>query len=187
MTESKAVRNNPYKPQYVATPDMEAITAIDNSTYLIQEGCCWYAENVYPILTGTTVDLVLDASGMTKLLRSFPTSWATSSGPVTITLGTCTSYTGGTEITPINRKAGANSREVEMYLGATITGGVFPPYPTILVGSASTQQNSGGGITKGSLPIILDNNTIYVFRITNNSGDDISLYSDIIWFEIPVS
>jgi len=102
-----------------------------------------------------------------------------------VTLGTCTSYTGGTEITPMNRNSEmANLTELTYVYNTTISGEVMPAYPTVLVGSSSTNQNSGGGGAVGRLPIVLDNDTIYVFRIINESGESIKVYSEIVWFEV---
>lgn len=51
----------------------------------------------------TEYDIAFDASGLTnKLLIAYPTVWATTSGPLFVDLGVCTSYTGGTAITPTN-------------------------------------------------------------------------------------
>lgn len=179
------VYTEPGEPLFVTTEDGERVVAIDQYTYQIQQGNCWYVENVYPIdSTDTTYDIVLDAIGMTKQFSAFPTLWAVSNDYVTISLGTATGISGGTELTPINRLSGASSREVEAYINPTLTGESFPSLDTILVGVSGTPQNSGGGSSFGRLPIVLDNDTIYVFRIKNTSGNDMLLYSDIIWFEI---
>jgi len=170
-------------PVAIYTENSDRVVSIDQYSFLIQQGKCWYVEQVYPIGIGATVDIILDARGMTKTLTAFPTAWATTSGPVKIYLGIATGYTGGTAITPINRFPGADSREVDVVFNATVTGAVMPTYPTILVGTSATNQSSGGGFTSGRLPIVLNNNTLYVFRIVNESGKAISLYSDLIWFE----
>lgn len=156
----------------------------DTPLYLIEQGKCFYVENVYSLANNETSYILFNASNMTKELRSFPTQWKSSAGEVLITLGVCESYTGGDDITPLNRKAGANSVEVMFNYGGTPVNPVFPAYPTILVGSSSTNQNSGGGSITGQLPIILDTGLIYVFKIENDSGEAIHLYSDIIWFEV---
>lgn len=155
----------------------------DNYEYMIEQGRCSYVENVYPVGNNDTTYIILDASALTKALKAFPTQWQTTAGPVLITLGVCTGYTGGTEITPLNRDTNLDSVEMKFVFGATPTGASFPAYPTILVGSASTNQTSGGGHAAGRLPIILKD-LKYVFKIENNSGEAISLYSDISWFEV---
>lgn len=160
------------------------VVARSNYEYLIDKGTCFYVENVYTLASEATAYIVVDSENIEKQFSSFPTAWKTSSGPVLITLGTCVSYSGGDEITPLNRNSKAGiSAEVGYIYNPTLTGEIFPDYPTILVGTESTNQNSGGADIAGRLPILL-NGYNYVFKIENMSGNEIYLYSDIIWFEV---
>lgn len=177
MKESKAVRNNPSLPQNVATPDETSLVTITNEIYLIQQGNVWTLEAcIANIEAGETYYLIFDASNMTKTLRSFPTRWDTSSSLVIISQGVATSYTGGTDITGnvFNRKSGADSREVDIIWNPAVTGGVFPALPNLFTGGEATRQSAGGGGFQGGLPIILDNDTIYCFKIENPTADDIA-------------
>lgn len=174
-------------PVSIVTNDGDNVVTVDKSVYHIMRGECWGAENCFLDLTaGTTVDIVLDAEGMTKGFAAFPTAWKTSNGYVTISLGTCTSYTGGELISVVNRNTDSTAvREATIHYNATITGGSFPTYDTILVGTAGTVQNAGGGAAVAQLPILLDNDTLYVFRIKIPTGSNIDvLDSGIIWFEV---
>ena len=54
----------------------------------------------------------------------------------------------------------------------------------LLVGSSATNQNSGGATTKGDLPIILETGIKYVFRVANNSGEEIKFGFRIYWYEV---
>lgn len=150
-------------------------------------GNCFTTETVYSVGTGDTAyDIVFDATSVTKTLVALPIAWSTTDGPVIITLGTCTSYTGGTEVTPTNRNyayQATNPAEVVFTYDAATTGYSAGPMQ-FLVGVSGSFLNSGGGSIASSLPIILELGVKYVFRVDNQSGDNISLYSDINWYEV---
>ena len=169
----------------ITTAENTAITAIDNLTYLTKQGALFYAENVFSIDNGATIDIAMDARGITSTLKGVSPSWATTAGSVLISFGTASEVTAGTVITPINRNA-YSSRVAEMvlYFDATVTNAVMPPYPTYLVGAASTNQNSGGATALSTIPAIFSTEFLYVFRIQNNSGQAISLASNILWAEV---
>jgi hypothetical protein len=116
---------------------------------------------------------------------ALPTTWATTAGPVIITLGVCDSYTSGTELTPTNRNYAFQTfypSEITVKYDVTPTG--FSPSETeILVGTSATNQNSGGGSVSGTLPIVLETGLKYIFRVNNGSGENISLYAIIDWYE----
>ena len=154
----------------------------------IAEGKGFTIEYVFPIgAADHTYDLVFDTTAFTRgEFISFPTVWATSAGPVVITLGVCDSYTLGTEIVPTNRNHNfKGSYPAEIVFKYDVTPVNFQAADTkILVGSAATNQDSGGGAISGSLPIWLETGLIYIFRCDNLSGDPISLYLLNSWFEI---
>ena len=168
------------------------IVAIDQFTCWIEKGYSHYVEKVYPMASTDVIKyIVLDPTSMVnENLRSFPSFWSTTCGDVTINLGTCTAYSGGTEIVPLNRLDGGNPAVVKYYWDvpeANLIDLTFPSdgFDVTLVGTTGTNQSSGGGSLTGKLERILDASLIYVFRISNNSAENIKLGTNIIWFEIP--
>ena len=134
-----------------------------------------------------TYDIVFDTTAFTRNeFISYPSIFGTSAGPVIVTLGTCDSYTVGTAITPLNQNhnfKGAYPAEIIFKYDVTTTGYVATTKKK-LVGSTSTNQDSGGGTLSGLLPIWLETGIIYVFRIDNLSGEEIYFYLNNDWFEI---
>ena len=131
-------------------------------------------------------DISFDTTGMSRQLIALPTTWATTAGPIIITLGVCTSYSSGTEITPTNRNyAFQTSFPSEVTFKYDVTTVEYAASPTvILVGTSATNQSSGGGSTTGTLPIVLETGLRYIFRVNNGSGEAISLFGNIEWYEL---
>lgn len=153
----------------------------------IFSGKCFSIESFVSISSGNTdFDIVFDTTGMSRQLVAMPTNWFTTAGDVTINLGSCSSYSGGTEIVPTNRNyefATAYPSQVTFKHDITATGHVAGS-TNLLIGSAATNQNSGGGGLEGRLPIVLETGLKYVFRVANNSGQDIKFSFLIFWYEL---
>lgn len=65
-----------------------------------------------------------------------------------------------------------------------MTGASYPAFPTMLIGTKSTNQSGGGGGNPISDEIIiLETGKVYVFKIENLAGEQIYLYHTQIWFE----
>lgn len=154
--------------------------------YLTREGKTHYVENVYTLAIGATAYIVLDTKATTKEVVAMPTVWGSSAGCVLVTLGSCESYTDGALIIPINRNFNFNGAQTKYIYNPTPVNTSFPSHPTILIGSSSSNQSSGGGSNMGIKDeiIIIENGINYVFKIQNMSGEQIYLYSKIMWFEV---
>lgn len=158
------------------------VTSYEND-YIFQ-GKSYSIETFFSIASGnTTYDIVFDTTNVTNSLVALPTTWNTTAGDVTINLGICTGYTDGTSLTPLNRLYSGSSSAVIFKYDVT-PAGYSAGATNILVGSSSTNQSSGGGTIKGNLPIVLETGIKYVFRISNNSGENIKLGTSINWYEI---
>lgn len=163
-----------------------AIVATSYENNYIFSGNSFNVETVVTIGSGdTTYDLAFDTSGMDRSLVALPITWATTAGPVIATLGTCTSYTGGTELTPLNRDY---SYQVSFPAQSEIHYDVVPTgysatTTKVLIGTSATNQSTGGGTTRGSLPRVLQTGPIYVYRIANNAGEEISFHVNFNWYE----
>ena len=152
----------------------------------ILEGKAFSVETVFTVGSADTeYDIVFDTTSMTRQLISVPTFWSTSAGAVLINLGSCTSYTGGTEIEPLNRNyAYASAYPSQTVFKYDITPTGFAAGRTnLLVGSAATQQSSGGGSYVGVYPIVLETGINYIFRVNNQAGEEIKLFAGIEWVE----
>ena len=150
-------------------------------------GNSFSVESFVSISSGDTeYDIVFDATNCNRTLIAMPTNWFTTAGDVTINLGSCTSYANGTEISATNRNyryAASFSSQIVFKYNVTPTA-YSAGTTNLLVGSAATNQNSGGGGLQGRLPIILETGIIYIFRVANNSGQDIKFAFSIHWYEI---
>ena len=160
----------------------------------IAKGHGFKIETVVDIATGDTgYKMVFDSRGFTRgAWISYPTIFGASAGACIVTLGICTDYTGGVEITPRNQNANFQATYLAQvkFLYETVadplvlTGEILSD-TRILVGSASTNQNTGGGAITGNLPIWLEPGLIYVFSMNNKSGEDVDFYIVEDWFEPP--
>ena len=156
--------------------------------FAIDQGFTYSVESVISIATGANTDILFDPSALTtgKSIIAEPTAWNTTAGPVIITLGVCTSSSGGTELTPTNRNYTGDPAEIVFKHGVTPTG--FSASETkLLVGSSSTPLFSGGGALSTGDIIILDPDLIYVFNVDNQSGEDIKIGFNLTWAEMDLS
>lgn len=140
-------------------------------------------ETVFSVANAENFNLVFDPTSLgDKRLTVFPTRWATSNGTAIINLGTCSDYSGGTEVVSLNKHYNFDSAESVVTRGATLTDHVVGP-TNILVGTATQGANLGGGTNTGGGGIsILDTSLIYVFSFT--AAADLSLGTYIQWFEV---
>ena len=158
------------------------------SDFAIDNGLLYTIENVVTIASAGNTDIVLDPSLIPegKSFIAEPTFWNTTAGPVIITLGVCSSCTGGTELTPTNRNFEGDAAKTVFKHGVTPTG--FVASDTILlVGSSTTPQFSGGGSLTGGNIIILDPDLVYIFNVDNQAGEEIKVGFRIEWAEIDLS
>jgi len=146
---------------------VQIINSIDSNAL---RGRTYDIEVVESVGNGATVNFVIDPKNMDsdKRLVARPTKWATSTESVIVTLGVCSSYTGGTAITPVNRNyfyQTSNPAKVKIIYNANLTGYVAGS-TQILVGTEGTNQNAGGGSYAGNDIIVLDTSLIYVFSVS---------------------
>jgi hypothetical protein len=164
-----------------------AFVITDYADDYILQGKGFSIEKVFNVNSADTqYDITFDASNFDRnFLVAYPTSWLTSAGPVIITLGVCDSYSGGSLITPVNR----NYAFQASYLAQVIVKNDVVPVnyvaseTSLLVGTANTPLNSGGGQNLGKFTIWLQPGLKYIFRINNQSGEAIFLQGSIFWFE----
>ena len=161
-----------------------ATTYADNYVF---SGKFFSVEHVLAVGSGdTTYDIILDTTDVTRLLVAQPPVWMTTAGPVIITRGLCTSYTGGTEVPATNRHYAYQST----YTAQTVV--KYDVSPTgysagnmqLLIGTASTNQNSGGGSYVGTAPMVFAPGVKHVLRVSNNAGAAISLFCGLSWQEL---
>lgn len=170
-----------------AAASFNGLRTTDYATDYIFRGKSFGIENLVIIDFGDlTYDIVFDTTGMTRSLVALPTAWYTSAGDVTINLGSCDSYTGGTILPITNRNyAFSSSYPSEItFKYDVIPTGYSAGSTNLMVGSAATNQNSGGGGIKGTLPIVLETNIKYIFRVANNAGVEVKFAFAIFWYEL---
>ena len=161
-----------------------ALIATTYADDYVFQGKCFGIENFVTISNADTeFDIVFDTTNVNKDLVALPTKWFTTAGDVNVNLGSCSSYASGTEILPTNRNYQGTDSEVIFKYDVTPTAYVAGS-TNLLVGSAATNQNSGGGGLEGSLPIILETGIKYIFRVANNSGAEIKFAFMIYWYEV---
>lgn len=119
-----------------------------------------------------------------KRFTAYPTIFATSNDSVTMTLGTVTGYSGGTEVTPTQRNYYyAESRPSDCVIKYNVTPTGFASLGIErLVGVESAFLNSGGGSATPGRHIILDPSKIYAYKMSAAPAD-LSLYIFIEWLE----
>lgn len=158
------------------------------SDFAIDNGLFYSVEHVVTIASAGDTDILLDPSLLSanKSFIANPTFWNTTAGPVIITLGICSSCTGGTELTPTNRNYQGPLAKTVFKHGVTPTG-FSASDTTLLVGSATTPQFSGGGSLTGGNIIILNPDLVYVFNVDNQAGEEIKVGFRIEWAEIDLS
>jgi len=162
--------------------DAFVITQYENDK--IQSGECFTIEEIFYINDADSeYDIVFDTRNCLHKVTALPTFWHVNTGEVTINLGSCSDYSVGTAIIPTNRNGDIiNPSDIVFKYDVTPVNHVAGP-TNILIGTKSTNQYSGGGSIPGNLPIILKTGIIYVFRISNNAGENIKLYTNISWYE----
>lgn len=165
-----------------------AILSTNYSDNYIAQGKGFSIEYVVTVTdSDSEFDVSFDTTNVDRdYIIAYPTAWNTSTGSCIITLGTCTSYTGGTELTPTNKNLDFST----LYPSQTIfkydvVPTEFSASPTkILTGTESTPQASGGGKNQSNLPQWLTKGLKYIFRVENKAGADIDLGFGIYWFEV---
>ncbi len=169
-----------------ATTTRDGIVTATYAERYVLEGKAFSIETVLDIASGNSeYDIAFDTTNVTRQLLAVPTFWATTAGVVLVNLGSCTSYSGGAEITPTNRHyAYASSYPAQTAFKSDVTPTGYAAGDTnLLVGSSATNQNSGGGSYIGNYPIVLETGIKYIFRINNQSGEAIKLFPVINWVE----
>ena len=175
-----------YTSQPMSYSGGEALVTMPADNYIFS-GNSFSVEYTVDIASGNAeYDIAFDTTGMTRTLVALPTKWANTAGWVTISLGACTSYTGGTELSVINREYRFQSSyptQTTVKYDVTPTG--FSASDTLLlIGFSSTNQTSGGGSFSSDYPIVLEPGLKYIFRANNGSGENIKLFFGLSWYEI---
>jgi hypothetical protein len=152
-------------------------------------GCGYSVETIFSVTNGESFNIVFDPSGIDsdKRLTVFPTAWNVSTDIITVNLGICASYTGGTEISYTNRNyyyASSKPGQSVLKRGATLTDFVAGN-TNIQVGTESGFLNPGGGSASGGGITILDKSLIYVFSFTAPAALTLGVF--IRWFESPIN
>ena len=167
--------------------DQDAFKVTSYADDYILRGNGFSVEYTFSVGSGVTAyDVAFDTSGFTRTgLVAYPTMWNMSKGHSIVTLGTCTSYSAGTALTPANR----NSAFQASYPSQTVfkynvsTTGFSAADTQLLVGTEAGAIATGGGTNEGRFPQWLTPGLIYIFRVNNQAGDDITLGTRIYWFE----
>ena len=137
--------------------------------------------------TGSKLYILIDYTTYTNvdgLIFVQPPVFSSSSGPVIVDVYRDSDYAGGTAIeVPSNNAVIDNKMETTITQNPTGTtlGTAVLEY---LVGSESTNQNSGGGSSIVGPPFILDNTGKTLVEITNNSGNEITFNYSQVFFEV---
>jgi len=172
-------------PSTILSYEKNSIITTPHEHDYIFQGKCFTVETFFTIASANTeYDIVFDTTACVHRIVALPTFWGVNAGDVTINLGTCSSYTAGTAIIPTNRSdESENTADVIFKYDVTPVDYVAGS-TNILIGSKSTNQSSGGSLLRGELPRILKNDNLYLFRVSNNAGEEIKLYYNLSFYEI---
>lgn len=154
-------------------------------------GNAFHLQKNFTIAIGTTLNILIDYTTYTKvpkggqgLIFVLPPNYAASDGAVLVTVRRDSDYSGGTEIDVPNVNTVFGG-----FLQTTITSGATgndagTSVLDYLVGSASTNQSSGGGNISGDSAFIRNSKDKTLVQIANNSGEEITFNYSQTFFEI---
>ena len=158
-----------------------ATTTIDYSHHEVHSGSSYFNWVNGTLANGNTAGIAITTPNTTKWLHLLYEVVSTAAGTFSITEG-LTSYTGGTTITSHNF-----NRNVADASGAVVKKGLTGSDPIVPTGGTMifTEQLGGGKIAStraNGQEIILKENTIYLFQITNGvNANIVSILLD--WYE----
>ena len=157
----------------------------------VVRGSSFVFEKNFTIANSGTLYILVDystyapTSAQKGLVFVYPPDFGTTAGTVVVNVYRGTNYAGGTEFDAIN----PNTTASKTTSGTTLTyratgskkGDVVLNY---LVGSSSTNQNSGGGSNTGMQFFIRPNTDKTLVEIVNDSGEEITFHYGQGLFEI---
>lgn len=151
----------------------------------IVRGYGFSLQRVISIGNGSTKYLLVDPSNYTgDSVFGSALDFSTTAGAVYVYISTNHDYSGGDELTTFNRNLTSNNTAATIITEnptGTNDGGEPIQY---IVGTASTNQNSGGATRVNRSIFILSPAYTYLVKIVNSAGEDINFEIDFTWFEI---
>jgi hypothetical protein len=191
-------RSNQYLRR-VRSNAADGILTTDYANDYIARGYGFALEENFSISSGSTLYLLIDYSTYTDFSISstdniaearvgvvfvLPPRMATTAGPVQVNVYRGGDYSGGNATLYSKRNTLSDiDPQITMTEGASGTdkGTLVLSY---LIGSSSTNQDSGGGVKEGIVPFIRDNTGQTLVEIVNESGDDITFSYGQTFYEI---
>jgi hypothetical protein len=176
-----------------------AVLSTDYANDYIARGYAFALEENFTIGSGATLNMLIDYTTYTNFTKSnvdntvdkrvgwvfvLPPRMATTAGPVEVNVYRGGDYSGGTETLYSKRNTISDIEpQITITQGATGTdkGTLSLSY---LVGSSSTNQDSGGGVKEGIVPFIRSNDGITLVEIVNESGEEIIFSYGQTFYEI---
>lgn len=133
-----------------------------------------------------TLYLEIDISKHKGVVYSLPLELSTAGGLVFVDTYSADSSTGGsTFATPLNLNGlSATTANTTVKSGVTVSGTPLNVREYI-VGTASTNQSSGGGAIQNEVPKILNNAKPLYLKIENKESAATVLDIGFVWFELP--
>jgi uncharacterized FAD-dependent dehydrogenase len=162
--------------QYLYQQCTHSGNAVLTSTYhddCIVAGDGYIIEYTFNLASNATIYVEVNPTAMVdKRLTVFPTDWGMSASYALVTLGVCSSCSGGTAVTFLNRNyyfASSNPAATLCNVNATPTDPVDSPI-RFVVGTATQGVNIGGGTYHSGGMQILDPTLDYYFKVVNQTN-----------------
>ena len=153
----------------------------------ISQGLAYQVHRKVLIPGSSTVKIVLDFTDITEgAIFTLPLKFQTSEGQCFIDTYKVLNYSGGVNIPGINRNdQSANIPSGELYSGVTSTDVAGDDLREYIIGTSSTNQNSGGGTSSGVAPKIFSPGEIIMIEIQNQETTSCYVEYNFNWYEVP--